>query len=31
MIYLGTTLQFKADHRFYEKYGFEEVENKELP
>lgn len=30
-IYLGTTLQFIAAHRFYEKHGFEEVAIKQLP
>lgn len=30
-IYLGTTLQFIAAHRFYEKHGFEEIEIKQLP
>ncbi len=30
-IYLGTTPQFKAAHRFYEKNGFVEVDQQELP
>ena len=30
-IYLGTTAQFKAAHRFYEKHGFELVESNDLP
>ncbi|WP_322922580.1 GNAT family N-acetyltransferase [Paenibacillus campi] len=30
-IYLGTTLQFKAAHRFYEKNGFIEIEQQQLP
>ena len=30
-IYLGTTPQFLAAHRFYEKNGFEKVEPEELP
>lgn len=30
-IYLGTTPQFLAAHRFYEKNGFEEIEKDELP
>ena len=30
-IYLGTTAQFKAAHRFYEKNGFIEVPKEELP
>lgn len=30
-IYLGTTLGFKAAHRFYEKSGFREVKRKDLP
>ena len=30
-IYLGTTPQFKAAHRFYEKNGFIEISEEELP
>lgn len=30
-IYLGTTLQFRAAHRFYEKHGFREINKKEMP
>lgn len=30
-IYLGTTMQFIAAHRFYEKHGFEEIAIKQLP
>ena len=30
-IYLGTTLQFCAAHRFYEKHGFVEIDRKEMP
>ncbi len=30
-IYLGTTPQFKAAHRFYEKNGFAEVDQESLP
>jgi N-acetylglutamate synthase-like GNAT family acetyltransferase len=30
-IYLGTTEQFKAAHRFYEKNGFIEIEKAQLP
>jgi N-acetylglutamate synthase-like GNAT family acetyltransferase len=30
-IYLGTTLAFKAAHRFYEKYGFNEIKREEMP
>lgn len=30
-IYLGTTPQFLAAHRFYEKNGFTRIEKKELP
>lgn len=30
-IYLGTTLSFKAAHRFYEKHGFQEIARKEMP
>lgn len=30
-IYLGTTEKFLAAHRFYEKYGFQEVEKNSLP
>lgn len=30
-IYLGTTLAFRAAHRFYEKNGFHEIERKEMP
>lgn len=30
-IYLGTTLAFKAAHRFYEKNGFVEISKKEMP
>lgn len=30
-IYLGTTLQFIAAHRFYEKHGFQEIEVIQLP
>ncbi|RFU69272.1 GNAT family N-acetyltransferase [Peribacillus saganii] len=30
-IFLGTTLQFVAAHRFYEKHGFEEITAEELP
>lgn len=30
-IYLGTTLQFIAAHRFYEKHGFQEIEVTQLP
>lgn len=30
-IYLGTTLSFKAAHRFYEKHGFCEIARKDMP
>ncbi|MBA3237283.1 MAG: GNAT family N-acetyltransferase [Parachlamydiaceae bacterium] len=30
-IYLGTTLAFRAAHRFYEKHGFRELERSEMP
>ena len=30
-IYLGTTPQFLAAHRFYEKNGFKEISKKDLP
>ena len=30
-IYLGTTAKFLAAHRFYEKYGFSEIMQAELP
>jgi N-acetylglutamate synthase-like GNAT family acetyltransferase len=30
-IYLGTTPQFKAAHRFYEKNGFTEISKEDLP
>lgn len=30
-IFLGTTPQFLAAHRFYEKNGFKEIDKKELP
>jgi hypothetical protein len=30
-IYLGTTAKFLAAHRFYEKNGFEELLQSELP
>ncbi|MCI0768600.1 GNAT family N-acetyltransferase, partial [Bacillus sp. TL12] len=30
-IYLGTTLQFLAAHRFYEKNGFQEIPTGNLP
>jgi N-acetylglutamate synthase-like GNAT family acetyltransferase len=30
-IYLGTTLAFRAAHRFYEKHGFREITRKEMP
>ncbi len=30
-IYLGTTPQFKAAHRFYEKHGFELIDKETLP
>ncbi|MDO6848181.1 GNAT family N-acetyltransferase [Priestia megaterium] len=30
-IYLGTTLQYRAAHRFYEKNGFQHVEKEKLP
>ncbi|MDP1835019.1 MAG: GNAT family N-acetyltransferase [Chlamydiales bacterium] len=30
-IYLGTTLKFKAAHRFYEKHGFKELTREEMP
>jgi N-acetylglutamate synthase-like GNAT family acetyltransferase len=30
-IYLGTTLQFQAAHRFYDKYKFIEIDRKDLP
>ncbi len=30
-IYLGTTSQFKAAHRFYEKRGFKELAKEDLP
>ncbi|AWB45250.1 GNAT family N-acetyltransferase [Paenibacillus sp. CAA11] len=30
-IYLGTTLQFKAAHRFYEKNNFKEISEEALP
>lgn len=30
-IYLGTTLAFRAAHRFYEKHGFCEIAKKEMP
>lgn len=30
-IYLGTTLAFRAAHRFYEKHGFREIARKDMP
>jgi N-acetylglutamate synthase-like GNAT family acetyltransferase len=30
-IYLGTTLSFRAAHRFYEKHGFHEIARNEMP
>lgn len=30
-IYLGTTLAFRAAHRFYEKHGFCEIARKDMP
>lgn len=30
-IYLGTTALFKAAHRFYEKNGYEEINQADLP
>jgi GNAT superfamily N-acetyltransferase len=30
-IYLGTTPQFLAAHRFYEKNGFKEISKRDLP
>jgi len=30
-IYLGTTEKFLAAHRFYEKHGFERIEQQDLP
>jgi len=30
-IYLGTTLQYRAAHRFYEKNGFQHIEKEKLP
>lgn len=30
-IYLGTTLAFRAAHRFYEKHGFREITRQEMP
>jgi N-acetylglutamate synthase-like GNAT family acetyltransferase len=30
-IYLGTTLKFKAAHRFYEKHGFHEIARRDMP
>lgn len=30
-IYLGTTLAFRAAHRFYEKHGFLEIAKNEMP
>lgn len=30
-IYLGTTLAFRAAHRFYEKHGFQEIAKKDMP
>jgi len=30
-IYLGTTLKFKAAHRFYEKHGFCEITRQQMP
>lgn len=30
-IYLGTTLAFRAAHRFYEKHGFCEIKREEMP
>jgi N-acetylglutamate synthase-like GNAT family acetyltransferase len=30
-IYLGTTLAFKAAHRFYEKHGFREISREDMP
>ncbi|RDZ13435.1 GNAT family N-acetyltransferase [Priestia megaterium] len=30
-IYLGTTLQYRAAHRFYEKNGFQAIEKEKLP
>ena len=30
-IYLGTTEKFLAAHRFYEKYGFERIDQQDLP
>ena len=30
-IYLGTTLAFRAAHRFYEKHGFREIARQDMP
>ncbi len=30
-IYLGTTLAFRAAHRFYEKHGFKEIDRRDMP
>ncbi|WP_053223749.1 GNAT family N-acetyltransferase [Roseivirga seohaensis] len=30
-IYLGTMTQFKAAQRFYQKHGFQQIDEKELP
>ncbi|MGG0463733.1 GNAT family N-acetyltransferase [Priestia aryabhattai] len=30
-IYLGTTLQYRAAHRFYEKNGFQAIDKEKLP
>jgi len=30
-IYLGTTLGFKAAHKFYEKHGFKEISRSSMP
>ncbi len=30
-IYLGTTLAFRAAHRFYEKHGFQEIPRADMP
>jgi N-acetylglutamate synthase-like GNAT family acetyltransferase len=30
-IYLGTTAKFLAAHRFYEKHGFDLIEQDQLP
>lgn len=30
-VYLGTTLAFRAAHRFYEKHGFFEIARDEMP